>query len=269
MSFKQDFERQLNKELEANSTPPPSIDCEFQPTPPPVQTFAGYPQAPIHTFESYPRAQARRSGMHISTPMFVLFVLVFLFESGVLFVYTVIGLYNATPSIVVPMSPAVQHSACNCPDTDRLLPVNMISGFVFPTAATVTVTATEVRSEAVTIIVSHTAPASSSIRSALATAEPALRPTSEITDTTTASATSPSSSDLPAAIIGSILGDLGKISTSIPAATSTLIFSEIPQRPTVTSVVLVTTQLSQSVPTTHERPTVTLTTVVNAPAVTA
>ncbi|KAK4968145.1 hypothetical protein LTR28_002093, partial [Elasticomyces elasticus] len=184
--------------------------------------------------------------------MFVLFVLVFLFESGVLFVYTVIGLYNATPSIVVPMSPAVQHSACNCPDTDRLLPVNMISGFVvnapvpstfwitanaaqFPTAATVTVTATEVRSEAVTIIVSHTAPASSSIRSALATAEPALRPTSEITDTTTASATSPSSSDLPAAIIGSILGDLGKISTSIPAATSTLIFSEIPQRPTVTS----------------------------------
>jgi len=112
MSFKQTFEKNLNKELEDEhpepSSPPPPIDVEYQQNLPPPQVFASYPPPP------------RRSGVHIPTPFFFLLVLLFLFESGIIFVYTLVGLFNTLPAGIIPMP----GQACNCAPTTA--PINVV-----------------------------------------------------------------------------------------------------------------------------------------------
>ncbi|THZ99927.1 hypothetical protein D6C83_09045 [Aureobasidium pullulans] len=94
MSFKKTFERHLNKELEDNQDNalyPPQLspkDLESQSPPPPP------PQLPPQVFPSYPE---RRGGMNIPTPIFILLILVLLVESCIIFVYTVVALWNTLP----------------------------------------------------------------------------------------------------------------------------------------------------------------------------
>ncbi|KAI5206928.1 hypothetical protein E4T38_03614 [Aureobasidium subglaciale] len=81
MPFKQSFEKHLNKDLESNRDrdsalyppPLPPADLEFQAPPPP-------PPAASQVFTSYPE---RRGGVYIPTVVFILLILVLLFETNV------------------------------------------------------------------------------------------------------------------------------------------------------------------------------------------
>jgi hypothetical protein len=101
MSFVPAFEKELNKHLQQEQEQdqdsklyPPPLDLEAQDSSPPL------PPPPPHTFPSYPEQHYQRNrggGMYIPTPIFILFLLVLIFESCILFVYTVVALYNTLP----------------------------------------------------------------------------------------------------------------------------------------------------------------------------
>lgn len=122
MSFdKKTFEKEINKfneEFQDEHIPAPS-----PPPPPsslPQQEPAYYPPTiePQSVFLSY--MPPRR--IWIPTPLFILFVLVFFFESSVLFVYTVVGLVNMLPPTRIAMSAS---NGCECmPIVDRTSPMS-------------------------------------------------------------------------------------------------------------------------------------------------
>lgn len=111
MSFKQDFEKTMNKELqEDHMDPPPAIDIEMQHQ---HQQQPGPPPPPMTIFPSYPAAPQARSGVYVPAPLFALFAAIFLFESGILFVYTVVALWNTLPGTIKPV--VIPPATCNCP----------------------------------------------------------------------------------------------------------------------------------------------------------
>lgn len=114
MDCKKSFEKHLDKELEAQSDPLPAVDVEIPQDPPPIHSFPSYP---VQSYISAPR----RSGMYVPTPLFVLFILLFLFESGVLFVYTVVALYNTLPASLVPV-PSPRY---DCQNGNEHQPINV------------------------------------------------------------------------------------------------------------------------------------------------
>nr|POE63464.1 hypothetical protein CFP56_04367 [Quercus suber] len=159
MPFARVFERRVNDDLQASGqerggerqtddyedvkklhSPPTPIleeadDHEFsekkEDRPPRFSTlFASAPPPPPpgpHHFESYPVAtRKRRSGVYLPTPLFVLFVCILLFESTLLFAYTVIGLYANLPSQLVHMNTM----GCSCATADTQRAVNIAPNFV-------------------------------------------------------------------------------------------------------------------------------------------
>lgn len=70
---------------------------------------------PSQVFASYPPIRNRRWGLFVPAWLIALFLLVFLFESSVLFIYTIVGLYKETaPVVLSAVSAAGLPSSCNC-----------------------------------------------------------------------------------------------------------------------------------------------------------
>ncbi|KAJ9623454.1 hypothetical protein H2203_005714 [Taxawa tesnikishii (nom. ined.)] len=257
MSFKRAFERHLNKELEAaedhedRPPPPPPIDIEIQQDP-----------LPVHVFPSYPPPTQQRSGMYVPTPLFILFILVFLFESSVLFVYTVIGLYNAVPSL--PIGALQAPPTCNCPAPAVQFPaINVAPNFLVPSAAGIVaepVTVTQTFDHGSTVTVTAT-PSASSAPSPSATTS-----TSTSSATTSTSSTSTSLAGAQSALL-SLLPDLqttnGIVTVTKPIPTVTVLSTESQQLPSITTMTVLSTTTPPPAP---PRSTVTQTTVITSGA---
>ncbi|KAF2725472.1 hypothetical protein K431DRAFT_342917 [Polychaeton citri CBS 116435] len=166
MPFKRDFERRVNENMmgekaEASSTakareaeldhddedvtfsenhhtdskeaPPPRFSTLFT-TPPPLKQ----PTPPTPIFESYPQSRQRSAGIFVPLPLLIIIAVLFLFESTVLFAYTIIGLYNTAPSRFLGLMniPADNDAAmCNCPAADHQpaqAPINFAPNFMIP-----------------------------------------------------------------------------------------------------------------------------------------
>ncbi|KAK0280536.1 hypothetical protein LTR91_024476 [Friedmanniomyces endolithicus] len=250
MPFSPTFEKQVNSDMrekdnpdqyaqeskgERISTPPFEAEAEDadmsekKDRPPRFSTLFGAASAPpAREFESYP-APSRKSGIWMPTPLFVLFAVILLFESTLLFAYTTIGLYNNLPSGFIPATaPAI----------------NIAPNFIMPQAqATITQTTT------MTVL-------GNGLLSSIA-----------IPTTTSISSTAEAASNLFGMLEGigtppsSTKGSSSATHTP-GVATSTMILSQIPApQQTVNSVKLVTVDASGS--TLPARPTVTATTVID------
>ncbi|KAK5113874.1 hypothetical protein LTR85_010407 [Meristemomyces frigidus] len=169
MPFKNVFERRVDENMqqaEAGKAPPaetvdadPEMKIELPPPTPDIEAeaqdhewtekkdhpprfstlFSAPVPQPPRQFESYPEPK-RKSGVFLPTPLFIILAVILLFESTVLFAYTVIGLYNNLPSRLVPGA-----AGCACEGIDRQPMVNIAPNFVVPQApAAVTQTVTMV-----------------------------------------------------------------------------------------------------------------------------
>ncbi|KAK5693409.1 hypothetical protein LTR97_009978 [Elasticomyces elasticus] len=268
MPFKQMFEKRVNADMQGEnsyaqeskkarpSTPQPEMEAEDldlsekKERPPRFSTlFANPPPLSMRQPESFPEPK-NRSGIWMPTSLFVLFAVILLFESTLLFAYTVIGFYNNMPTGFMPSAPA----ACNCEANKPA--INIAPNFIMPQAQapqqTITVLGNGVLSDI--------------------NSEPA---TSTSTSTTISSSTTQEASSQASAIASNLLGIL----TSTPAAstttssttsttplpdiaTSTLISSVTPPRSTVNSIILVTVNAAGS--TLPPRSTVTSTKTIDA-----
>ncbi|KAK8217340.1 hypothetical protein M8818_001593 [Zalaria obscura] len=245
MGFQQAFEKELNKDLEEHRGPSPPIDIVYQQDPPQAHTFVSYPPPP------------RRSGMWVPTYLLVLFVLVLLFESSILFVYTIVALYNTLPASLIPVN-AVQVPACSCPSSGFVehLPginsaPNIMVGYhppaVGPAAdvsqlmlgAQATVTVTDMNQHEATITVTAT-PTSSSDTEGTAGSD-------VNTSTNTTSVVSTSSTKTSPHVV----------TVTAPVPTITVLSTESQPLPSITTEIVLSTA-------TPVRPTVTATTVITA-----
>ncbi|KAG8627628.1 hypothetical protein KVT40_005111 [Elsinoe batatas] len=91
--FKHTFEKNFNKALKAETEfdPPPIFhhhDMEAYPPPPPPAPYATFNIPPL----------PRRSGIYIPTPIAILILLIFLFETSVIVLYTAVALYQTLPA---------------------------------------------------------------------------------------------------------------------------------------------------------------------------
>ncbi|KAF2228221.1 hypothetical protein BDZ85DRAFT_255610 [Elsinoe ampelina] len=97
--FKHTFEKNFNKALEAGTDPPPIFQHHDMEAYPPLP-----PPAPYATFNIPPLP--RRSGIYIPTPIAILLVLIFLFETSVIVLYTAVALYQTLPAAGFSMGPS-------------------------------------------------------------------------------------------------------------------------------------------------------------------
>lgn len=252
MSFKQDFESHVNHSMQNDAGRRSSINhrddvhvkkgpipstpvfeeydaeiSEKKDRPPRFSTLFGAEPAPVaREFDSYPQPK-RGAGVFLPLPLFILFVVVFLFMCTVLFAYTVIGLYNNLPSRLLPSNPG----GCDC----RQPAINIAPNFLLGQGqAVVTETVT---------LGGEFLPSSTSSAS---------------TNTNTQAAAAASD------ILGMLSGVNTKSSSSSTAdpgatATTTYTTASPPPRSTVESVTLLTVTPSESA-----RPTVTSVLVINS-----
>ncbi|GAB1733758.1 hypothetical protein NU195Hw_g8826t1 [Hortaea werneckii] len=280
MPFRKTFERRVNEEMQENAEagpaprpesmdpypnskkpiPPATPDMEAEDIewsekkdqPPRFSTLFGVtpssaPREP-ENLPVPPRRQPTR-GVTLSTPIFVGLVVILLFESTLLFAYTVIGLYKNVPSGIIPGVGA--SAGCRCNEDPRPA-INIAPNFMIPQSqneATETVTVTTTPSPS---------PPGSTTTS---------KPSSTSTSTST---TSSDPASQAAALVASMLGQLST-STSSPSPTtttstssssptkSTTIITETPSQSTVRSTKLVTVNAEGSTLPSSPRSTVTST----------
>jgi hypothetical protein len=116
--------------MKDQSQPPPRFSTIFD-------TKA--PTTPTRAFESYPQQPTRRSGVYVPKPVFWAIFAIFLFESAVLFTYTVIGLINnISPTLIHTNSAGVVVAGCDC----NSQPINISPNFYMPQASRVPVVET-------------------------------------------------------------------------------------------------------------------------------
>lgn len=225
MSFKQEFEKNLNKELEADDRdsraypPPPPIDIEMQQGPPPAQVFPSYPPPP-----------RRRSGMYVPTCLFALFFIVFLFESGVLFIYTVVALWNTTGPAHVPPPP----SACNCPVAAPMIVYP--NGGALPSASVVTYT----EHHDVTITVTPSVSATPTPSKPSSSGDGDSDSTSSSASTSSVAATDSAVEALLSAFAGKDQSS-GIVTVTAPVPTSTVTSTASAELPSITTMTVLST----------------------------
>ncbi|KXL48614.1 hypothetical protein M433DRAFT_180284 [Acidomyces richmondensis BFW] len=202
--------------------------------------------------------QRRKSGVLMPTPIFILLVIILLFESTLLFAYTVIGLYNNLPQRLVPS----MKTTCDCTAFEKQPAVNIAPNFMMPQAqaqVTVTQTVTSLRAGSIP----GSLPAStSSIISSITLSSPSSTSTIEASSQVATIASEVLS--LLSAHTSSTTSSLSSTSATPNAGvtTSTEILSELPASPsTVNSIKLVTIDASGS--TLPPRSTVTSIKVIN------
>jgi hypothetical protein len=175
-----DYDRNMKKEA-----PPPRFSTIFGPAAPAVRP----PPTPSPRREYFPPPQ-RKSGIWMPWSMFTILAVMLFLESTVLFTYTVIGLYNNTPSRLLALAGqglggSMPYGMCDPLRATAPQPaaVNFAPNFVMPqaaalaTSATVTVTVTTTAS--VSVVTSSTSSDSASVASAFASQLASmLKPTS-------------------------------------------------------------------------------------------
>ncbi|KAK0273025.1 hypothetical protein LTR35_012437 [Friedmanniomyces endolithicus] len=228
---------QYAQESKGERMPTPQLDAEAEDAdmsekkdrPPRFSTlFGAAPAPPAREFESYP-APSRKSGIWMPTSLFVLFAMILLVESTLLFAFAVIGLYNNLPSrLISSAAPAI----------------NIAPNFIMPQVQAIITQTTTVTVLGNGLFSSIAVPSTTSIPS---TAEAASNLFGMLEGIgTPQSSTKPSSS----------------ATHTSGAATSTMILSQMPApQETVNSIKLVTVDPSGS--TLPARPTVTATTVID------
>ncbi|KAI7554999.1 hypothetical protein KC331_g162 [Hortaea werneckii] len=291
MPFRKTFERRVNEEMQDNaeagpaprpepmdpypdskkpispSTPdieaediewsekkdqPPRFSTLFGVTPPPADREPENLPVP-------PRRQPTR-GVTLSKPIFVGIVVILLFESTLLFAYTVIGLYKNAPAGIFPgMGASV---GCRCEEAPQPA-INIAPNFMVPQSQS------EAR-ETVTVT-THPSPAPESTISTSTTS-------TTTSSTTSTSTTSSDPASQAAAVIASMLGKLSTSTSSPPTTTasttsspikSTTIITETPSQSTVRSTKLVTVNAEGSTLPSSPQSTVTSTKLVDRESTTA
>ncbi|TKA27803.1 hypothetical protein B0A50_04904 [Salinomyces thailandicus] len=281
MPIRKVFERNVNENMQTNSEAGPTPPSEITATPTESKKFTspstpdfeaadvegsekkGHPPRFSTLYGIAPPPQPRsepepdqhqlqpiqRSGIHLSTPIFAGLMLLLFFESTLLFAYTVIGLYNNTPSSLLPFgSPSTQ---CRCEDT-RAPAVNIAPNFMLPQApATVTVTETETFTVTASwsrgalpevLGMSTSWSTSSSTSTSTSTSSTTSTTTSSTTSTTSASTPSPTSNptSLAAFLASALLSDLHTLTTTTSSSPSTSSTSSTTTSPTTSQPSLVT-----------------------------
>ena len=207
----------LDLSSKGDKTLPPRFSTLFDTT----RTADPAPPTP-RVVECCHRESRKRSGVHLSTPVFILLVVVLLFESTLLFAYTVIGLYQNLPSGILSIAGApAPVDGCHCEDESKQGVINFSPNFVFGEKGG------EVMGQ-LSVIESMTALPSSA--TSTATTSPSSTPT-----TTTSSTTFSSSSSV------SIVTETPGVVHSTIVVTSSAESSETDTavQPTVTSVQIV------------------------------
>jgi len=262
MSFNQDFEAEVNSNMNPSrqsiskdvKCPIPTSarnscevdDHEFsekmamkdQRQPPPrfstIFDTKG-PATPTRAFESYPQPLVRKAGIYIAKPLFWALFAIFLFESAVLFAYTVIGLVSNMSSKLVHVNGAdTVVAGCDC----NPQPINISPNFFMqggPQASVVDTTTTSTTAST-TLTTSISSPSSSASKAVSAGV-------SELAD---------------------IIKNIGTASTSESSTSThtptTRVVTVTPPGPTINSTTVLTVDPSGS--TLPPRPTVTSTKVV-------
>jgi len=249
----------MNKELEdlqrdAHPTPPLShVEMGHQqfpssPPPPPLPQF----------FPSYP-VELRRSGVYIPIPLFILVVLVFFFESSILFVYTTVALYKTVPAAFIPFG--VSGSGCNgAALADRPSPMSVSLGNLCDRILLCSQSQASTQ-DASTIVSTVDRPITVTVMTTFSNPQPtaADSSTSPRSDLSSSSVVLNSASSSDSAM-AAILSDLAHISTTMATVTAaaptvtvlstasslpqittvTVLSTASPARPTVTSIAFVT-----------------------------
>ncbi|KAK4500226.1 hypothetical protein PRZ48_008413 [Zasmidium cellare] len=228
-------------EMHEKKDQPPRFSTIFgsttPPAPPPPQ------QAPReYVQEYYPRPE-KKSGVFMPMPLFIVFAVILLFESTILFAYTVIGLYNNAPSRLFPWAGqgAAVAAACDC--TEHQPAINISPNFVLPQGG-------EPVTEKFTISIT-----------------PTTSSTSTTASSTTSSSTSTADSTSQAAAIASdIAGILGSLTSSSSSSSSSPVatVTYTPPQSTVDVTMVITSDANTE--SAAPPPTVTLTTEVPPPS---
>ncbi|KAF2212599.1 hypothetical protein CERZMDRAFT_84258 [Cercospora zeae-maydis SCOH1-5] len=218
---------------------PPRFSTLFGATPP-----APPPPTPPREYvrEYYPEAK-KRSGIHMPLALFIVLMITLFFESTIIFAYTIIGLYNNAPARLFPWAGQGSAVTAAC-DSSQPPAINIAPNFVIPGQG-----GAEHITELVTITI---------------TATPSTTSTSTTSSTSTSTSTVNESSQA-AAMASDIAGILRSLGLGSPTTSSSISIALVTVKPTpstVTSVTLITEDPSGNVLT---RPTVTLTTFVDAP----
>ncbi|KAM3414954.1 hypothetical protein BST61_g10092 [Cercospora zeina] len=219
---------------------PPRFSTLFgaaPPAPPPPP-----PSPPREYVRGYYPEPQKRSGIHMPLALFIVLMITLFFESTIIFAYTIIGLYNNAPARLFPWAGQGQGSAVAAVCHSSQQPaINIAPNFVLPAQGEA-----EHMTELVTI-----------------TASPSTTSTSTTSSTSTSTGNESSQAAAMASEIAGILGSLGLGSAT--TSSSIALVTVKPTQSTVTSVTLITEDASGNV---LSRPTVTLTTFVDAPTAT-
>lgn len=180
MSLKQAFERDVNKQMEGDDhdksegdgeesdikkrpvSPSSTLvedDLELaqkKDPPPRFSRIHDYGPAPIPApviIERDPPQREKRRGIFIPMPIFILLAILFFFMGTLLFVYTIIGLYNNRPAALLnfggPQPAPID--GCNCADKGIHIAPNFVMGDQAKTVTTtVTLTPSAVAADAKT-----------------------------------------------------------------------------------------------------------------------
>lgn len=205
------------------------------------------------------RSEKSRRGVFLSMPVFVLLVVVLLFESTLLFAYTVIGLYQNLPPgfarvMGVDVAAPGPADGCHGGEEGRGV-VNIAPKFVFGSEGASMMSGFD---GAATMIEATTAAEA---------AGTIANPTTTTAATSSKTSTTPTSIDSTAAAAASQLLDILSDATKDPPTASVAIVTSTPG--VVQSTILVTSSVGEEGETGSEvRPTVTSVKVVNGPETT-
>lgn len=271
MPFKQVFERTLNRAMqegEAGRAPrddaaeeanikkfheatkakleDEEVDEEMsekKDRPPRFSTLFATPPSAPQVVETYGPPPKRKSGIYIPTSLFIVLGLILLFESTLLFAYTMIGLYNNLPSRFQPFAGPASLTACDC--SEKQPAINIAPNFMMPQSQAETVTVT----------------AGGDMLSK-------LFPTSASTTTSSSPAESSISSSAAVSVASNVASLLAHLAPSLTSSTSstalpTTVVTITPPRSTVQSTQVV--QVNAAGSTLPPQPTLTSVTVVPPP----
>ncbi|KAF2769321.1 hypothetical protein EJ03DRAFT_351466 [Teratosphaeria nubilosa] len=202
--------------------------------PPRFSTLFGVaPPLPERRAERH-EPRRRRSGVFLPTPVFVLFVIILIFESTLLFAYTVIGLYNNLPQRLVPA--AGRTETCNCGTQDKQPAVNIAPNFMMPQVpAIITQTVTALGNDGVAPHSLSTTTASSTSTSSTST-----------TSSSTSSDSSGSQSSEAAAIASEVAGMLHTLITTTSTSSSSVTTPSTSSPPSIVTVTVTPAQSTVS-----------------------
>lgn len=215
-------DREFNEKMSMKDQrqPPPRFSTIFDTKGPATST---------REFESYPQPPVRKPGIYMAKPLFWALFAIFLFESAVLFAYTVIGLISNMSSKLVHVNGAgTVVAGCDC----NTQPINISPNFFMqggPQASVVE--STTLSTTASTTLTTSTSSASSSI-------SPGVSELVDIIKSAGTASTSESSTHTPTTRVVTVTPP-GPTIKSTMVLTVDASGSTLPPRPTVTSTKVV------------------------------